>query len=80
MSAEARLRDRIHWHCRRGMLELDLVLNRFVERHFTALEPAKVAALNGLLARTDPELLDLVMGRAEPLEPEERAVLALMRA
>ena len=25
--------DRIRWHCRRGMLELDLVLARFLERH-----------------------------------------------
>ena len=25
--------DRIRWHCRRGLLELDLMLERFLERH-----------------------------------------------
>ena len=73
------MRDRIRWHCRRGMLELDLVLNKFVERHFARLEPPKIAAFKALLARTDPELLDLVMGRLDAIEPDEREVLALMR-
>ena len=79
MTQDDRMRDRIRWHCRRGMLELDLTLNKFVERHLARLEPAKLAAFNALLARTDPELLDLVMGRAEAIEPDEREVLALMR-
>lgn len=75
-----RMRDRIRWHCRRGMLELDLVLNRFLDRHYAALAPDKLAALTGLLERTDPELLDLIMGHVEVQAPGERAVLALMRA
>ena len=79
MTLDDRMRERIRWHCRRGMLELDLVLNRFLERHFARLEPAKVSAFNALLARTDPELLDLVMGRTDAVEPDEREVLALMR-
>ena len=79
MTLDDRMRDRIRWHCRRGMLELDLVLNKFVERHLSRLDPPKLAAFNALLARTDPELLDLVMGRTDAVEPEEREVLALMR-
>ena len=80
MSAEDRLRERIRWHCRRGMLELDLVLNRFLERHFAALGARELDALRSLLMRTDPELLDLVMARTEPLERVERDLVALMRA
>ena len=79
MTQDDRMLDRIRWHCRRGMLELDLILNKFVERHFARLAPAKIAAFNALLARTDPELLDLVMGRTDAIEPVEREVLALMR-
>ena len=72
--------DRIRWQCRRGMLELDLVLNRFLDRHYAALAPDKLGALKTLLERNDPELLDLVMGHCEAQAPGERAVLALMRA
>ncbi len=75
---DGRMRDRIRWHCRRGMLELDLVLNAFVERHLDGLDASRLAAFQGLLERTDPELLDLVMGRDQARDDREREVLALM--
>ena len=75
-----RTRDRIRWHCRRGMLELDLVLNAFLERHFDGLDRTGIDALESLLTRTDPELLDLVMGRGEALAAREREILGIMRA
>jgi antitoxin CptB len=71
--------DRIRWHCRRGMLELDLVLNAFLERHLANLAPRDLAAFRTLLQRPDPELLELVMGNKEPAG-EEREVVALLRA
>jgi antitoxin CptB len=72
-------RDRIRWSCRRGMLELDLVLDRFLERHFDTIEPRKMNALRTLLERPDPELLDLVMGRGEAEGGDERELVGLMR-
>ena len=80
MSDGDRLHDRMRWRCRRGMLELDLVLNAFLDRHLAGLEPAGIDALRGLLERPDPELLDLVMGHAEADTAGEREVLALVRA
>ena len=70
----------MRWRCRRGMLELDLVLNAFMARHLESLDAARLAAVSRLLDRIDPELLDLVMGRDEAVDADERAVLALMRA
>lgn len=72
--------DRLRWRCRRGMLELDLVLNRFLERHLAGLEPRKLDTLLALLERADPELLDFVMGLDQPDGAEERELVALMRA
>ena len=80
MSGSERMESRIRWHCRRGMLELDLVLNAFLERHLADLEPAGLDAFKGLLERTDPELLDLVMGREEASDRDERKILALVRS
>ena len=43
-----RIHDRLRWHCRRGMLELDLVLSAFLERHLERLDPAGIEALKEL--------------------------------
>jgi antitoxin CptB len=53
--------ERIRWQCRRGMLELDLVLNRFVERDLTGLAPAELETFRQLLDEPDPQLLAWVM-------------------
>jgi antitoxin CptB len=80
MSLDDRARDRLRWDCRRGMLELDLVLNAFLVRHLDGLEPRQLEAFRGLLAYPDPLLLEFVMGHSEPDEAFEREVLTLMRA
>ena len=73
-------RDRIKWHCRRGLLELDLVLERFVTRHLDTLNAAQTEVFIELLAYEDNDLLDMVMGRAEPVNENLSAVLEMMRA
>lgn len=72
-------RDRIRWHCRRGLLELDLVLERFVERHLDALSTSQTEVFRELLAYEDNDLLDMVMGRADPVNTQLSAVLEMMR-
>lgn len=71
---------RIRWHCRRGMLELDLVLQTFLDRHFDRLDTEQRAALERLLEYPDNDLLDFVMGRAEPLDKRCVPLLELLRA
>lgn len=68
--------DRVRWHCRRGMLELDLVLSRFLERHFAALPLDQRTTFKALLAQSDSVLWDLVSGR---LEPQSEAVATIVR-
>ncbi len=80
MILSQRERDRIHWHCRRGLLELDLVLERFVARHLDTLNAGQTEVFKELLAYEDNDLLDMVMGRAEPLNESLAAVLEMMRA
>jgi antitoxin CptB len=75
-----RLRERIRWHCRRGMLELDLVLNAFVERHLDDLDASSLEVFQAVLAYPDPMLFALVMGKAEPEDDTERGIIAQLRA
>jgi antitoxin CptB len=75
-------RRRLRWRARRGLLENDLVLTRFLDEHESTLTDADVAGLDRLLDLSDNELLDLILARTEPtadLGAEARGVLARLR-
>jgi len=71
--------DRIRWRCRRGLLELDLVLERFLATRFDGLDAVQRGRFDELLDEPDNELLDLALGRVEPA-PRYRTVVDLLRA
>jgi succinate dehydrogenase flavin-adding protein (antitoxin of CptAB toxin-antitoxin module) len=73
-------RDRILWHCRRGLLELDLILQRFMGTRFDGLSANEVEGLKLLLAFDDSDLFDLVMRRAEPVDTRVSSVLEMLRS
>jgi len=64
MMDERRL-ARLRWRCRRGMLENDIVLEKFLASRGTAISDEEVAMLDRLLDMTDNDLWDLIAGRAE---------------
>jgi antitoxin CptB len=72
--------SRMRWRCRRGMLENDLILTRFLDAHGAAISAADVAALDRLLDLADGELWDLIVGRAEPGEVDLLPMVAALRA
>ena len=57
---------RIRWRCRRGLLENDLILTRFLDAKGEMLTEEQAAMLDKLLALADNELWDLIAGRNEP--------------
>jgi len=71
--------DRIRWRCRRGLLELDLLLKSFLENRLEQLDADQLKVFNELLDEADNDLLDLAMGRVEPT-PRYRAVVEMLRA
>jgi antitoxin CptB len=66
--ADARWLARLRWRCRRGMLENDLILERFLDARGASLTAADVAALDVLLDLSDNELWDILSGRMEPAD------------
>jgi succinate dehydrogenase flavin-adding protein (antitoxin of CptAB toxin-antitoxin module) len=76
MNADLR---RLRWRCRRGLLENDLVLARFLERHAADLDEERLAALNALLEYGDNDLWDLFSGRVECDDPRLAPVVAMIR-
>jgi antitoxin CptB len=61
---------RLLWRCRRGMKELDLLLERFVRERYAATSGAQKDAFAQLLELPDPLLADYFFGHATPAEPQ----------
>ena len=72
--------NRLRWRCRRGMLENDLILARFLDARGETMTEDDLAALNRLLDLADNELWDLLAGRAEPEDASLRPLLDALRA
>lgn len=76
-------RPRLRWRARRGLLENDLIITKFLDQFENQLTDADVQALTQLFEMGDNELLDVLLGRCELEEeydtPELRRMVAQMR-
>ncbi len=74
---------KLRWRCRRGLLENDLILERFFQRHCAHLTARQAQTLEHLMQLPDNDLLDLLLRRREPegewAYPEMRELLDLLR-
>jgi antitoxin CptB len=71
--------NRLRWRCRRGLLENDLVLERFLEAHGAGLEGERLSAFTALLEYPDDELWALVSGRSECADAALGEVVKLLQ-
>ena len=71
---------RLQWRCRRGMLENDLVLARFLEARGERLTEAEALQLSRLLDLADDELWGLLSGRMEPADAALVPLVTALRA
>ena len=74
---DALAQSRLKWKCRRGLLELDLVLNDFIEKHLREID---LHALNDLLELEDNDLWDIVSGRSNRYDERHGGIVARLRA
>ena len=63
----------IHWRMRRGMRDLDVLMQRYFQQHYQGASAEAKACFVALLAQEDPDIWRWVMGYGEP--PAEFAVL-----
>ena len=69
-------RNRLYWKCRRGLLELDLVFQRFIP----TLKDEEARSLDALLDLPDNDLWDIVAGRSDAYAPHLNGIVARLRA
>ena len=76
--------SKLRWRCRRGLLENDLFIERFVVRHGNQLTTSLARGLLTLMDLSDNDLLDLLLARKQPegelLDDDVVQVLRMMRA
>jgi len=69
----------LRWRCRRGLLEVDLLLQRFAREQLEALNEEEAVVLARLLEYPDQELLEWLLGRRRPEDPHMADVVDRIR-
>lgn len=70
---------KLTWQCRRGMLELDLIFQRFLTERVDKLTDSQVDAFERFLNHPDPDLYAWLMGYDEPINKECADFVAFIR-
>ncbi|CAG9171588.1 hypothetical protein LMG23992_01984 [Cupriavidus laharis] len=82
--ADPHKRARLRWRARRGLLENDIIVERFFNRYEESLSDEDVASLSTLFELSDNELMDLLLARKEPdgeLDtPPMQRIIGLLRS
>ena len=72
--------NRLRWRCRRGMLENDLILTRFLDSCGDRITDAELTALESVLQLSDNDLWEMLSGRQEPADAALMPLLERLRA
>lgn len=79
MTTETEELRRLRWRCRRGMLELDIVLQRFLDHGYTGLDEQQRQAFTDLLELPDNTLLAYLNKQEQPEDARLLDVLAAIQ-
>jgi len=71
--------NRLRWRCRRGLLELDIVLARFIEQHYANLSAAEKSEFVELLTEADNDLWEMISGGSATSTAHNEYILTLLR-
>ncbi|MCF6354381.1 MAG: succinate dehydrogenase assembly factor 2 [Candidatus Polarisedimenticolaceae bacterium] len=68
--------ERLRWQCRRGLLELDLLFEAFLDKRYSSLSDADKESFNQLLEHQDQTLQEWLLGKTAP---EDEAMVHMVR-
>jgi antitoxin CptB len=70
---------RLRWRCRRGMLENDIILTRYLDAVAGEIGEQDLKALDRLLDMNDNELWDILSGRKESDDEKLQSLVGQLR-
>ena len=71
--------ERARWRCRRGLLELDIVLQRFMDQYYAQLDQQGLEQFERLLSLPDKDLWDLIAAKQINHDRSLQTVLELLQ-
>lgn len=71
--------SKLQWACRRGMLELDVLLSNFLKSRYLDLTVVEKQAFVKLLNQADPELFSWLLGHTQPTDAELVHIVEIIR-
>ena len=72
-------RKRLIWLCRRGIREMDLLFKQYIDEHYDVLDATQLQTLEALLNEADLDIIDWIMQRREPSNPDYLPLLEQMK-
>jgi|CXWL01.1.fsa_nt_gi very-short-patch-repair endonuclease/succinate dehydrogenase flavin-adding protein (antitoxin of CptAB toxin-antitoxin module) len=72
--------ERVRWRSRRGLLELDIVLGRFIESYYLQLNESELQAFEELLDMPDNSLWDMIAGKQAAVQSNHQALLEKIKS
>lgn len=70
---------KLQWQCRRGMLELDVILIPFLNEHFEELNADLKDIFEIFLKESDPDLYTWIMGFGQCENPDFKGIIQIIR-
>lgn len=71
---------KLHWKCRRGMKEMDILFEHYLYDYFEAADEAHQQAFEDMCDMQDPIIADYLFERSEPESPIVANIISIMRA
>lgn len=72
-------RSRLLWRCRRGIREMDIVLQEFLNQSYDALSDTDKATFSQLLDESDLDILNWILDKDRPESDAFMHIITLIR-
>ena len=69
----------LRWRCRRGIKEMDILLQGFIEKHYDSLDNNEKKTFDELLEEADLDIMAWIMGKSVPPNDEIAHLVHLIR-
>jgi antitoxin CptB len=68
------------WQCRRGMLEIDILVKRYLDHHYVSASDADRVCFEQFLTENDQNLFEWLTGKTPAPRQDYQALIAIMRS